>query len=257
MVLSSPAYPASFPQGRPGTWQPPLDGVSTLVIRLSNPRAEGLNNANRVENEVASLYLARQALEKAGVAPVVPAVYAWAPKRHGEHEEDFGWVVTEFKSGSDLDGQFPTLSLDDRVSVLGQIADVLAAIQQAKIPDGAIEYGALTFVDGKIVSGQMTLMEGGPWGTYSDLWVAKLQAQLENSEKSPLLKGWAGDVRDRLDRFLSDRAQGVDKVLEEVDGKQRVLVHGDLSKYALSVCDNYRLTASHSPTIPFIIANSI
>lgn len=247
MVLSSPAYPASFPPGQPGTWQPPLDGVSTLVIRLSNPLAEGLNNANRVENEVSSLYLARQALEQAGVAPVVPAVYAWAPKSHGEHEEGFGWVVTEFKDGSDLDGQFPTLSLGDQVSVLEQIADVLAAIQQAKIPDGAIEYGGLTFVDGKIVSGQITLLEAGPWGTYSALWAAKLQAQLENSEKSPLLQGWAGDIRERLDRFLSDGAQGVDKVLEEVDGKQRVLVHGDLSKYALSVCD----TAFHSMTIPF------
>lgn len=232
VVLDSPVLPTSFRKGQPGTSAPPPGGVSTLAIRLSNPRAEGLNNANRVENEVASLYLARQSLERSGVAPVVPAVYAWSPSKYHDvpHEGGFGWIVTEFKQGSDLDAEFPNLSLEERVSVLGQIADVFGALQRTQIPEGATAFGALTFLDGKIVSGQMPLLKGGPWGTYSALWVAKLQAQLEDSENSALLEGWrAGGIRDRLDRFLAD---GVDKLLEEVDVKQRVLVHGDLSTYA-------------------------
>lgn len=244
VVLGSLVFPTSFPEGQPGTSKPPPEGISTLVIRLSNPRAEGLNNVNRVENEVASLYLARQSLKKSGVAPVVPAVYAWSPSKYHDvpHEGGFGWIMTEFKRGSDLDAEFPNLSLGERVSVLGQIADVFGALQRAQLPEGATEFGALTFLDGKIVSGQMPLLKGGPWGTYSALWVAKLQAQLEDSENSPLLGGWkTGDIRDRLDRFLAD---GVDKVLGEVDGEQRVLVHGDLSTYAPSLCN--RNTPGHS-----------
>lgn len=182
-----------------------------------------------MENEVASLYLARQSLHKSGVDPVVPAVYAWAPSKFQDvpSEEGFGWIMAEFKSGADLDAQFPTLSLAAQKSVIEQIADVFGAIQRAEIPERATGFGALTFVDGKIVSGQMPLLKGGPWQTYSALWVAKLQAQLEDSENSPLLQGWKTDgIRERLDRFLTN---GVDKILEKVDVTQRVLVHGDLS----------------------------
>ncbi|ROW05816.1 hypothetical protein VMCG_05139 [Cytospora schulzeri] len=229
VVLDSPMFPASFPEDQPGTSKPPPEGVSSLVIRLSNPRAEGLNNANRVENEVASLYLARQSLQNSGSSPVVPAVYAWSPCKFHDvpHEEGFGWIMAEFKSGSDLDAQFPNLSVEERNAVVEQIAVVLSAIQRVTIPEGATEFGALTFVDGKIVSGQMPLLKGGPWRSYSALWAAKLQAQLEDSENSPLLKGWRTEnIRERLDRFL---ANGVDKVLDEIDVTQRVLVHGDLT----------------------------
>lgn len=229
VVFGSPVFPTAFSKGQPGTSKPPPEGISALVIRLSNPLAEGLNNANRVENEVAALCLARQSLQKFGVSPVVPAVYAWSPSRFQDvpHEEGFGWIMTEFKTGSDLDVQFPNLSLEERVSVIEQMADIFGAIQRTQIPEDAADFGALTFVDGKIVSGQMPLLKGGPWGTYSALWVAKLQAQLDDADNSPLLKGWRnGNIRDRLDRFLAD---GVDKLLEEVDVTQRVLVHGDLT----------------------------
>lgn len=253
MDLGSPVFPTSFPEGQPGTSKPPPEGVSALVIRLSNPRAEGLNNANRVENEVASLYLARQSLQRFGVSPVVPAVYAWSPSKIHDvpHEEGFGWIMTEFMRGSDLDAQFPNLSRGERVSVIEQIADVFGAIQRAQIPEGATDFGALTLVDGKVISGQMPLVKGGPWGTYSALWVAKLQAQLQDSENSPLLEGWkTGHIRDRLDRFLAD---GVDKVLEEVDVTQRVLVHGDLSTYTNSIALRYKHPRL---AISFLMANN-
>lgn len=73
-----------------------------LVVRLSNTHAEGLNNANRVENEVASQYLVRQSLEKDNHPLVVPAVYAWGPCRFEDQPDEagFGWSILEFKQGS-------------------------------------------------------------------------------------------------------------------------------------------------------------
>lgn len=248
--LESPALPANFPGRQIGTSKPPLGGAADLVIRLSNPHAEGLNNTNRVENEVASLYLARDSLQKSGVAPVVPVVYAWSPSRFHDtpNEEGFGWIVTEFKKGSDLDAQFPELSLEEKTSVIKQIADVLSAIQRAQIPASAPDFGALTFVNGQIVSGQMPLVKGGPWKTYSSLWVAKLRAQLVDSEQSPLLQGWKiGGIRERLEMFLTD---GVNRFLEGADVTQKVLVHGDLSTFTTPLCEKTKtiiafLTADH------------
>ncbi|KAK8081222.1 hypothetical protein PG996_000003 [Apiospora saccharicola] len=52
--LAAPASPAFFPDTQPCTISPPPDDLSELVLRMSNPLAEGLNNANRVENDVAA-----------------------------------------------------------------------------------------------------------------------------------------------------------------------------------------------------------
>ncbi|OTA90239.1 hypothetical protein M434DRAFT_78189 [Hypoxylon sp. CO27-5] len=229
--LESPAIPATFPNQQPCTFTPPAEGVSTLVIRMSNPLAEGLNNANRVENDVAAQYLARQSLQSAGLPSVVPAVYAWAPCRYSDvpGEAGFGWTMTEFKTGSDLDAEFPSLALDDAIDAVQQLASILAAIQGAKIPETVTKFGALT-LDGQgvIRSGQPPLLPAGPFDTYADLWVAKLQTQLNESDKSPLLKGWAaGGVRDRIDKFIA--SGGVERVLKDVDTDRRVLVHGDLT----------------------------
>ena len=79
--LETPATPSSFPGGQACTTPPPATGVSTLVVRMSNARAEGLNNANRVENDVSASWLIRQSIAREGLDPVVPAVYAWAPYR--------------------------------------------------------------------------------------------------------------------------------------------------------------------------------
>ncbi|KAK6075365.1 phosphotransferase enzyme family protein [Seiridium cupressi] len=59
-----PATASAFAKGtqRPGTSPPPQSGVSTVIIRLSNPQAGDLNNANRVENEVAAQLLFRRIL---------------------------------------------------------------------------------------------------------------------------------------------------------------------------------------------------
>ncbi|OTA67279.1 hypothetical protein K449DRAFT_419927 [Hypoxylon sp. EC38] len=230
--LESPAIPATFPNQQPCTSTPPAEGISTLVIRMSNPLAEGLNNANRVENDVAAQYLARQSIQSSGLPSVVPAVYAWAPCRYPDvpGEAGFGWTMTEFKTGSDLDAEFPSLALDDAIDAIQQLASIFAATQGAEFPETVTKFGALTLDDqGVIRSGQPPLLKTGPFDTYAELWVAKLQTQLSESDKSPLFKGWAeGGVRDRIDKFIA--SGGVGRVLKDVDTSKRVLVHGDLSE---------------------------
>jgi hypothetical protein len=234
-TLSSPATTGSSKLlgKQPGTFALPKDGTSVLVVRLSNPRAEGLNNANRVENEVASQYLARRLLQKENRPLIVPAIYAWGPSRFDEEPDEagFGWTILEFMYGSELDVVFPDLPLEEKALVVRQIVDSFVSIQKAPLPESVTHFGGLTFDEnGRIIIGQMALLSGGPWDTYSDLWTAKLMAQLHDSEKSPLLQGWkAGGISERLKSFLTN--SGVGRVLGSDEGIGKVLIHGDLSTY--------------------------
>ncbi|KAI2463779.1 hypothetical protein F4781DRAFT_426085 [Annulohypoxylon bovei var. microspora] len=217
--LEAPAVPATFSRRQPCTSAPP-EGITTLVIRMSNPLAEGINNANRVENDIAAQNLARRSVQSAGLPPVVPAVYAWASCRYPDvpGEAGFGWTMSEFKPGSDLDAHFPSLALDDATDAIRQLARIFAAIQSAKIPETVTKFGALT-VDGSgvIRGGQPPLLKGGPFDSYAEFLTA-----------SSLLMGWKdGTLRERIDKFLA--TGGVDKVLESMDTNKRALVHGDLT----------------------------
>lgn len=172
--LASPALPSSFPSPLPGTVPPPAEGVSTVVIRFSNPIAEGLNNTHRVQNEIAAQSLARASLAKAGLPNLVPDVYAWSAPKFGADgaapdESGFGWMLAGFKPGADLDGEFRSLNLDEKKDVANQIAAILAALQKSELPAAVDKFGALTFdEDGNMVSGQMPLLQGGPWSTYAE-----------------------------------------------------------------------------------------
>jgi len=57
--LLTPATPSSFADVhcKAGTSPPPASGVSALIFRLCNPKAEGVNQVRRVQNEVAALAL--------------------------------------------------------------------------------------------------------------------------------------------------------------------------------------------------------
>jgi hypothetical protein len=52
------------------------EGTNELIVRLTNPATEGMNMANRVENEVAVISLASAALDHFRPA-VVPRVFGW------------------------------------------------------------------------------------------------------------------------------------------------------------------------------------
>jgi hypothetical protein len=201
---------------------------------MSNPRADDLNQTNRIQNDVACSHLARQSIASAGLSPVVPAVYAWAEPKSIDLESiddaNFGWTITEHKPGEDLDGQFPTLSVEDKVNVLGQMASIVAAVQKAVVPPDARQFGGLAFdKQGNLIPAQTSLLHAGPFKSYANLWTYKLQAQLRNSTKSPVLDGWKEDgLGKRVQSFIDSGHVG--KVLETADSSKCSLVHGDLSE---------------------------
>ena len=227
--------PESFPGSQPGTVAAPASGLGTVVVRMSNLRADDLNHTNRVQNDVACSHLARQSIASAGLPPIVPEVYAWTEAKSLDLENlddaNFGWTITEYKSGADLDGQFPALSAEDRENVLGQMASILAAVQKAVVPHDARQFGGLAFdKQGNIIAAQTSLLHAGPFKSYADVWTYKLQAQLRDSGKSPVLNGWKEDGLDkRVQGFLDSGCVG--KVLEAADPSKCSLVHGDLSEF--------------------------
>jgi len=232
--LATPASSSSFPGTQPGTTKAPSDGISALVIKLSNPAAEGINNANRVQNDVATQHLVRQSMAQAGLAPLVPVIYAWAPATATDaaDENGFGWTMSELRSGVDLDSEFSSLEPEDKEHILEQIAAILGAIQAAKLPESVTKFGALTFdSSGRIVSGEAPLLKGVTAGSYVEWKVAKLRAQLEEAAQSPVIQGWKGNGVDiRIEKFLT--GGGPEKVLTGVDPHQKNLIHGDFSTYA-------------------------
>lgn len=242
--LASPATAANFAPPRPCTSPPPAEGLSTLILKLSNPKAEGLNNTNRVQNDVIASSLVRDSLSRRApeMALIVPAVYAWEPfadPSPGADEASSGWILMEHRPGSNLDTQFAAMGEQEHLAVMGQVATVLAAVQSAQLPAGVTSIGGMTLAaDGTIVSGQRPLLPGGPWNSYDDMWAARLRFQLDgDAEHSPVLRGWRTNepLRAKLDALISGPV--IEQVLRRggVDVDIRVLTHGDFSK-ALPFC---------------------
>ena len=232
--LFTPASSSSFPGTQAGTIKAPPGGISALVMKLSNPAADGLNNANRIENDVAVQHLVRQSMRQAGLPPLVPAIYAWAPATTPDatDEENFGWIMSELRDGVDLDSEFSSLELEVKEQVLEQIAAILGAIQAARLPPSVTKFGGLKFDSSRqIVCGEAPLWKGEPLGSYGEWRVAKLRTQLEQAAKSPVIQGWKKNgVNTRIAKFLT--SGGPEKVLSGVDLHQKTLIHGDFSTYA-------------------------
>lgn len=231
IVLAKPATQDAFLNAGAYTTPLPEGGVSTVVMRLANSRATDIIQDNRIENEVAAMFLARQGLQsfKPEVAGLIPAIYAWKPTQDADN--GYSWTMMEFKKGVPLDTKFKDLSDDERNIVLGQIADVFTGIQRAPLPDSITSHGGLTISEsGKIVGGKMTILEGAPWNSYTEFWRCKLESSLRDADRSSNLQGWKPNgVRQRIDKFISS---GLGPYLASagVDETQRVLIHGDLSK---------------------------
>lgn len=99
-------------------------------------------------------------------------------------EAGFGWTMSEFKEGVDLDGQFTLLSMDEKTAVIEQIAEAVASLQRVEVPKSVSRFSALTFdASGEMADGQMPLLKGGPWESYAALWTAKLHMQLAEAER--------------------------------------------------------------------------
>lgn len=214
-----------------------MEGVSTVIVRLSNPRALGMNNTNRVENEVAAIHIARSAMAQLGPGyeGVVPAVYAWkaAVGPDPVDETGFGWIVMEYLKGSSLNAQFKSFDMNEKKDVILQIADIFSAMQGAKLPPGVDRYGGLTIDDkGNIVSGQESMqgVPGGPWHEYEDVWRHQLLIQLKQADDSPVVDGWrANRIRDRIEQFSNAVLHDVIKDAG-IDVSKLAFVHLDFSK---------------------------
>lgn len=185
----------------------------------------GMNNTNRVENEVAAMELARTA-----VGEIVPGVYAWkAAQGDGSCEEGFGWIVMEYREGEMLDRVFKRMDGAEKKRIVEEVACVFAALQRVKLPEGVSMHGGLTIKNGEIVSGEATLQEGGPGG-YVDAWKNRIDGVLKEADESEVIAGWKGSLRQRIETFKNEKLEGVLRDAG-IDMSLLGLVHNDFSKY--------------------------
>ncbi len=201
------------------------EGTSQLIMRLANSDAEGMHSGNRVENEVATISLASAAL-RPFQSQVIPQVYGWGTAKAGAQ----GWILEELMPGVPLDEAFETMGLQQKKKIFAQMAELLRALQECKLPDTITGSWGVTFSDARnIISASMPAVGAGPWPSYQASFGARLEAALEEADKNPYIKGWRVEgLRDRLDRFV---ARGVPAQFKELRSKDdRVIVHADFSK---------------------------
>ncbi|KAK0757845.1 hypothetical protein N5P37_009137 [Trichoderma harzianum] len=210
-------------KAQPGTVPFPAHSTS-LLVRLSNsdPRT-GLNNNNRVENEVAFMALARQALAKTKYNHIIPDVYSWAGTN-----SDPAFTMQQYMPGTIPAKTFETLSLEDKAIVLGQMADILALLQQFDIPKTVEMFGGLKFDEhGNVTSGQMSLFKGEPSATYKDFIRSIFKMKLQEADENPVIVGWEENgLRAKLDKFIDHQ---LDETLKDYGQVRRVLIHGDFT----------------------------
>ncbi|KAJ3128240.1 hypothetical protein HK100_009290 [Physocladia obscura] len=204
----------------------PLNPTTNAILRLCNPLASGLSHTpTRIQNIVAAHILVNRSLLRRNLPPLAPAVYAYGHDKGG-----FAWSLDEYKRGVDLDTVFSTLSREDKREATAQVANLVAAVQQAVVGVSAGErVCGLTFDEnGEILEdGEMTVLPAGPFNGVREYWDALFREQLSDADKSLVLDGWKRNgIRARIERFLSG---GVGAVLENVDLEKRVLVHRDFT----------------------------
>ena len=206
-------------------------GLDAFILRLPNPTS-GYNSKIRVENEVAALSIARDALY-VKLLGFVPRVFRWGSARHGQ-----GWILQEYMAGCPLLADFGQMSDKDKACILRQMADVLTILQQYQLPATVRGYGGLDFgPSGEYVSGPLSILHAGPFTTYGDLVKATIQSKLTKADTDPQVEGWrANGVRSRLDKFI---AEGLHATMENMGTFPKVLVHADFS-----TCNCNRLTLS-------------
>ncbi|KAK2026322.1 hypothetical protein LX32DRAFT_674841 [Colletotrichum zoysiae] len=208
VTLSSPTATAAPIKGpsserpQPGTVPCPA-GTTSLIVRLANPDPRtGVNNANRVESEVAFMSLARRALAASKYDHIVPDVYTWAGMSGGQ-----GFSVQQCMPGA----------IPER-----------AGFKDFSLRDKTVDrFGGLRFdQNGDVVSAQMTLFTGEPSATYADFLHNIFRVKLQEADENPVMQGWReGGLRSRLDDFIHRRLAEV----RAGPGPRKALVHADLT----------------------------
>ena len=186
-----------------------------------------MNNTNRVENEVAAISLARQALAESKYRHIVPDVYTWGSTAAGQ-----GFTMQQYLPGTMPDRAFKNLSLDDKSVVFGQMAEILALFQAFEVPETINKFGGLKFDEsGNVVSGQMSIYKGEPSATYKEFIRAIFRVKLDEADENPVIQGWTEKgVRTRLDNFLDVR---LGEILKDYGDVEKVFIHSDFSEFLL------------------------
>ncbi|KAF4547650.1 Hypothetical protein D9617_38g090900 [Elsinoe fawcettii] len=208
----------------PGTQSIPED-QHDFIVRLPNPLS-GYNDTVRVENEGASLQLAREALSP-GLPGLVPCVYGWSSAKDGQQ----GWILQEYKKGHGLLDNFDSMDNEKQAIILGHMADILKVLQNFGLPSSVTKYGGLTFdSNGDIVSAPMSIQQGGPYESYHDLVLGTIRSKLQKADQDPIVDGWKGHgIRNRIDHFLESR---FDTIMSSVTQTKKTLVHADFCTVA-------------------------
>lgn len=210
---------------QPGTMPLP-EGAKEFIMRLTNPDAEGMHAHTRVEKEIAMISLAAAAL-RAFEPHVIPSVYAWGNAAPSSSQ---GWILQELMPGASVSEAFNSMPLEEKRSILAQMAEILKALQDFRLPRSIEKYGGVTFDDaGQIVSTAMTSVGSGPWLLYEDYFRNRLKRSLQQADSNPYIKGWyANGVRKRLEAFVESGVPAQFEALESRDDK--TIVHADFSK---------------------------
>lgn len=222
--LSATRNNSSHDARQPGT-APLPEGAKEFIMRLANPDAEGMHAQTRIENEVAIISLAADALS--GFKPhLVPSVYGWGSAVASSSQ---GWILQELMPGVSVSEVFGSMPNGEKAKVLAQMAGILKALQDFRLPSSIQQYGGVTFDNaGQIVSTAMTSVGSGPWLVYEDYFKDRLDRALQQAESNPYIKGWhANGVRERLNAFVETGVPAQFKDLVFKDAKS--IVHADFS----------------------------
>lgn len=206
---------------QPGTSPIPEDLMS-FILRLS-ASGRGYNDPVRVENEVASMSLARHAIKS---SHIIPRVFSWANGDDGGRQ---GWMLEEHMPGKDLAGDLHDLDEEKQRTVLAQLADMLCQIQEYELPGTVDSFGGLAFSpSGGIVSGAMGKSPFGPGSSHRSLVLADVAHSLRYADENPRIQGWRPNgIRARLDKFISTALPGL---IPDFSDMKKTFIHGDFCK---------------------------
>lgn len=230
ITLSQPLNDPIDPKMNQSGTSPIPAGTKQLIFRIPRPNAP-FNQSIRVQNSVAAAELARKGLLLKGLpASIVPSVYAWSTL--GPDTEGVGWILEEHMPGvGNAEFEFYAWKPEIQKRVLHQIADILAAVQQLELPDSVTGYGSLGYDDKGNMIGVPLIVEPftGPYNSLSDYYTDRLEISLKDAERSPLVNGWHGKIRPRIDSFVKGQ---FNEILEKMTatGSKRVLIVGDMSR---------------------------
>lgn len=208
----------------PGGWEQPGTQIipadeSTFIFRLPNP-ISGYNDRDRIQNEVAAISLAREALQPS-LGHLIPRVYGWASAERGN-----GWILQQHMAGDGLLAEFSSLGAQEKANILEQMADIMACFQRFQLPRTIDKYGGVGFdASGNYVNTALSIFDAGPFETYQDLLRATITSKLGQADRDPRVRGWRDNgIRARLDEFLD---RGLPVLLRDVASLEKVLVHAD------------------------------